>query len=72
MMYIDLIKALRWIRQSRAPYATRIVNLMAFKADTEKTPAVNATMKTNRDLVLSCLVTKQVSQTFCAALVVHT
>lgn len=70
--YTDRVHALNWILHSTVPPARRIISQLASKAQGDKEPVVNSTINSKKDVVLNDLDTGQVSQTFRAALSVHT
>ena len=64
------VEALQWIRTATIAPARRIVARLSAKANSRKEPVKNSTIKVE-DKVLAELGTRQVSQTFRAALAIH-
>ena len=65
------VEGLRWIRTSTIPAARRIVGRLTAKSCGRKAPLENLTIKDREDAVMTELGSRQVSQTFRAALAVY-
>lgn len=69
---VDSVQALNWIRDSTVPPARRNICTLASKSQDRKAPLDNFIIKYQKDVVLNGLDARQASQSFCAALALHT